>query len=330
MRMLRPLLVALVTLSGGAQAQCAGDDLRQSLSQAEAATLQQLVDATPYATGNRWRARKGDEVIHLVGTMHLSDPRLDGPAERLRPVLRDAGALLLEMPSAEQARLMDALAKDPGLVMLTDATLPELMPEDAWQTLAAAARDRGLPAVMAAKMRPWYLSMLLSVPACAQAQMQQQDGLDARLEALAVEYGVPTVALEPFDTTFGIFNAEPLDAQIEMISASLAEQEEGVDGFSTTLAAYFDERAGEMWRLSEILVARSDLYSEAEAAELMARSTEALLSRRNRAWIPVILDGAARQDAPIVAAFGAAHLPGAEGILQLLADDGWTLTREPF
>ncbi|EIE52171.1 polysaccharide biosynthesis protein GumN [Salipiger aestuarii] len=328
--MLRPLLVALAALGGAAQAQCAGDDLRKTLSDDESATLQRLVDATPYAEGNRWRAEKDGEIIRLVGTMHLSDPRLDRPADRLRPVLKDAGALLLEMPADEQARLMTALTEDPGLILLTDSSLPDLMPDRAWQTLASAARDRGLPAAMAAKMRPWYLSMLLSVPACAQAQLQEQDGLDARLEALATEYGVPTLALEPFDTTFEIFNAEPLEGQIEMIAASLAEQEDGENGMSTTIAAYFDEKAGEMWRLSEILVARSDMYTEDEAADLMAQSTEALLSTRNRAWIPVILDTAARHEAPIVAAFGAAHLPGTEGILQLLADDGWTLTREPF
>lgn len=328
--MLRSLLLSLVTLGGAAQAQCVGEDLRETLSEPEAATLQRLVNATPFATGNRWRAEKGGEIIHLVGTMHLSDPRLEPPTDRLRPVLQDAGALLLEMPSGEQAKLMKALTDDPGLIMLTDTSLPDLMPEEAWQSLASAARDRGLPTVMAAKMRPWYLSMVLSVPACAQAQMQEQDGLDIRLEALATEYDVPTVALEPFDTTFAIFNTEPLEDQIEMITTSLAEQEEGENGFATTIAAYFDEKAGEMWRLSEILVARSDMYTADEAADLMAQSTEALLSNRNRAWIPVILNTAAQHDDPIVAAFGAAHLPGTQGILQLLADDGWTLTREQF
>lgn len=324
------LLLALACLGSAAHAQCTGADLRDTLTGAEQAQLDALIDGTPFAEGNRWRAEKDGEVIHLIGTMHLSDPRLDAPAGRLRPLMQTAGALLLEMPAAEQARLTDALTSDPGLILLTDTSLPDLMPEAEWQTLAQAAEARGLPPVMAAKMRPWYLSLLLSLPGCAKAQMARQDGLDIRLEAQATEYGVPTVALEPFDTTFGIFNAEPLADQLDMLGMSLAQQEDGENGFATTIAAYFDEHAGEMWALSEIITARSDLYSPQEASELMAQSTEALLSQRNRAWIPVILSQVHAREAPIVAAFGAAHLPGTEGVLQLLADDGWTLRREPF
>ena len=37
----------------------------------------------PYATGNHWIATRGDQVVHVVGTFHLSDPQMDGIAARL-------------------------------------------------------------------------------------------------------------------------------------------------------------------------------------------------------------------------------------------------------
>ena len=49
-----------------------------------------------------------------------------------------------------------------------------------------------------------------------------------------------------------------------------------------------------------------------------------LMDDRNRAWIPVI--DAAAAEGPLVVAFGALHLPGQNGVLNLLAQDGWTIT----
>ena len=51
-----------------------------------------------------------------------------------------------------------------------------------------------------------------------------------------------------------------------------------------------------------------------------------LLIQRNRNWMPVIADAIAETDT-IVAAFGAAHLIGDFGVLQLLENDGWDLVR---
>jgi uncharacterized protein YbaP (TraB family) len=51
-----------------------------------------------------------------------------------------------------------------------------------------------------------------------------------------------------------------------------------------------------------------------------------LLIDRNTAWIPVI-DAAVTGHQNAVVAVGAAHLPGESGILNLLEQDGWTISR---
>ncbi|GGG80743.1 TraB/GumN family protein [Salipiger pallidus] len=324
-------LLVLVPLAGAAAAQCSGQDLRQTLTAAERTQLEAMTDGMPYATGNRWRATKDGEVIDIVGTMHLSDPRLDGPAARLRPLVEEAGAVLLEMSPEGRDQLMKAMGSQPELILLDGDTLPELMTEDDWQALAAAVSERGLPAPMAAKMRPWYLSMILSMPPCMQAAMAEQNGLDSRIEAMASEADVPVLALEPWDTTFDIFNAEPLEDQVEILIAALAQMKDGgEDGLATTIAAYFDEEPGEMWQFASILMQRSGQYEQEEAQRLMDETNEALLTARNRAWIPVMLEAAEATEGPLLAGFGAAHLPGQDGVLHLLEQEGWTLTREEF
>jgi uncharacterized protein YbaP (TraB family) len=48
-----------------------------------------------------------------------------------------------------------------------------------------------------------------------------------------------------------------------------------------------------------------------------------MINRRNRAWVPVI--SAAATKGPLVVAFGALHLSGSEGVLNLLVQDGWAV-----
>ena len=74
----------------------------------------------------------------------------------------------------------------------------------------------------------------------------------------------------------------------------------------------------------------SDLIAPDEAQTMLDETNEALLAQRNRDWLPVILEAAATTEGPVIAAFGAAHLPGHAGVARLLEEDGFTLTREPF
>jgi uncharacterized protein YbaP (TraB family) len=71
----------------------------------------------------------------------------------------------------------------------------------------------------------------------------------------------------------------------------------------------------------------SELLPEAAATQGAAdfeMMEEEILNGRNAAWIPVIED-AARANPRLVLAAGAAHLPGEDGLLNLLAERGWTI-----
>jgi uncharacterized protein YbaP (TraB family) len=59
-----------------------------------------------------------------------------------------------------------------------------------------------------------------------------------------------------------------------------------------------------------------------------ARMEELLMAARNRAWIPVLTDAAAA--GPVFAAFGALHLSGEDGVLNLLQAEGFTLEELPL
>ncbi|SNS14349.1 TraB/GumN family protein [Antarctobacter heliothermus] len=330
---MRPIFLALTFLglmAGPLHAACDGQSLTPTLTTAERAELDTRLADLPYASGNHWRATRGDAVLHLVGTMHLGEPRLDGPTSRLTPLVEGAGLLLLEMAADEKAALETALATRMDILLLPDKTLPDLLPEAEWQMLADAMRQRGVPPFMGAKMRPWYVSILLAIPSCMKEQLAEADGLDARLERHAVAAGVPARSLEPYETGFKAFADMPFETQMLMVRSALSAPEDGEDLFETMLTAYFAEDHGASQVVLEVLSPRLTPLSEAENKRVFRALDEALISSRNRAWIPVLEDALEETDGYVVAAFGAAHLAGHEGVLQLLADEGFTLERLPF
>ncbi|GAA4220595.1 hypothetical protein GGQ68_000469 [Sagittula marina] len=319
-----------VCLATSVQAQCSGVSLAEGLTEAERAAVNAQLDGLPYATGNHWIARKDDEELHLIGTVHLSDARLDGPTERLSPIVADAALLLLEMNAEDMDVMQQEITTDPAIFMLPDSSLPDLMPEEDWAKLSEAMEARGMPPFVGARMQPWYVSMLLSVPACMAAQLEQQDGLDARLEDAAEAAGVPTMSLEPYDTGLRLFAEIPMDIQLSMIRAALAPPDVNEDLFETLLSYYFAEDHAEGQLVLEAVSARLTALDPEENETVFRAMDDALIVQRNSNWLSVLLSALDDTEGPVVAAFGAAHLSGENGVLALLEGEGFALERAPF
>jgi uncharacterized protein YbaP (TraB family) len=296
------------------------------------------VAAQPFAEGNHWRATKGPAVIDLIGTFHAYDPRMAAIAARLQPLIAAADATYVEATEAELAALQAAVTRQPELAFFTTGpTLPELLPEADWQRLMAAMRDRGLPVVLGAKMRPWMLSTILALPPCAMPAPGETrpEGLDLLVMTAARAAGKPLAALEPWDTALQLFNATPLDEQIAMLRATLPLLPQAEDLFLTMADAYFAERPLRLWELNRQLTldtAAAAGMTEAEALAGFDDFAGLILTDRNRRWIDRLRAETGDGSAPVhlLVAVGAAHLPGETGLAALLAAEGWQLERQPF
>lgn len=318
--------VCLALAATPADAVCTGVDMIAALPEAERSAIEAAADAAPFARGNLWQAERDGQRITLVGTYHLDDPRLAPILQAVEPALTGATRLLVEAGPEEEAALKARIAAEPSLIVNTDGpTLPESLPPEIWQQLSEALAERGIPGFMAAKFRPWYLSMMLSVPPCALSEMSAPHGLDRRLIDRALAAGLPVQALEPYDTVFHIFDALPQEDQLSMITASLAMEESSEDMSATLAARYFAQESRLIWEFTRAETLKLPGYTPERVAREFATMEAAMMTGRNRAWIPVI--EAAAQDGPILVAFGALHLSGDEGVLNLLARSGWTVTR---
>lgn len=323
--------VAALFLAGPAAALCQGRDLLAHLPSMQRAALDRAVANAPFASGNHWRASKPGSTINVIGTFHLHDRRMDARAAGLELVVRAADSVYVEATDAEMQQLQREIGRNPDLLFIprSDATLREALPEDEWQRLAAEMRARNIPPFMAAKFRPWYVTMLLSMPPCVMEEMlARREGLDRLIMDAAEAAAVPIEPLESFDTVFRIFSDMSQAEQIDMVRTTLALADQAEDMFATMTEAYFAQEHRRIWEFSRLQALAAPDADPAEMAADFAFMEAKLLTGRNRAWMDIILPAA--EGRHIVVAVGAAHLSGPEGVLQFLAEAGYRLERLAF
>ncbi len=323
----RFLLAVLVVfgLAPAVAAECRGTDLLAEMPAEVRAGLEAAADAVPFARGNLWQAKKDGKSLTIAGTYHFEDPRHLAALAALSPRLDTARTLLVEAGPKEEARLIRSMKEEPGRMLITTGpTLLERLPSDIWDRLAAAFEARGVPGFFGAKFQPWYATILLAIPVCAMDETARIDGLDSLLIDAALDRDLPVEALEPWDTVFTLFGSFTPEQEIDMLESALAMEAQSAD-LSVTLAdAYFRGESRLIWELTRLYAYDQPGISRAEADAGLALMEDLMMTRRNRAWIPVIEAAAAR--GPAVVAFGALHLSGETGVLQLLQTAGWTIT----
>lgn len=325
---MRILIAILTMLALPADAACDGPDIRDRLSAPDRAAVAAAIAAAPFGQGTQFHAEKDGRQITVVGTMHLYDPRLLPLANRVASRVADSDLLLVEAGPEEEAAMTKAMTADPSLMFMPDGpTLPERLDEPTWQAIAQAVAARGLPAMLASRMQPWYLSLVLAIPPCASADMNAgRKGLDSMIISQAQTADVPIAALEPWDTLFNLMRADPIAVQIDQLRLSLSPADLQQEMFASMLDSYFAGDIAELWEVSRVAPRLIDGIDTAGADALFTASERELLIDRNRAWLPRIAAATNIHDR-ITVAVGAAHLQGQNGILNLLQMDGWAVSR---
>jgi uncharacterized protein YbaP (TraB family) len=178
---------------------------------------------------------------------------------------------------------------------------------------------------MVLRMQPWYVMILLGMAGC-NGTIDPNGGLDMRLIRAAEAAGLPVAAVEPSDTILTLFSDVSRADQIALLSSAIAEVDQTGNALATLTEAYFRGEVRLIWEFTVWQAAQRPGVTPEEVAQEAALMDEVMIAGRNRAWIPVIETAA--EAGPIFVAVGALHLPGEEGVLNLLARNGWQIT--PF
>lgn len=123
---------------------------------------------------------------------------------------------------------------------------------------------------------------------------------------------IPVGGLETLNSQLHIFDSISYEEQLDWIVTSIDSSDEQYTNFDDMVASYL---SGDLNALLN--------YMETNSPEIK-KYDDLFLVNRNTNWIPVIMNEINKQSSFI--AVGAAHLGGPTGILQLLANKGYSIT----
>jgi uncharacterized protein YbaP (TraB family) len=301
-RLLAPLAAALLALLfAGAPARGA--------SPAPAAEPEATPSAnTADSRGLLWKIEDaGAQPSYLFGTIHLGDPRVTALREPVRKSFDRAARLTLEMvPDAA------ALAEFAQAMLFDDATtLERAVGAELYAGVRSAFAARGLPLAGLEKYKPWAVSLILSLP-----KSNAGLPLDLVLHQRAAAQHKPVDGLETPQEQIAVFDDLSATDQRALLEATLREEPHADERLEALVRAYLARDLGRL----RALAAEYDASDPQLHATVMRR----LLTERNRRMVERMQTRLRAGNAFI--AVGVAHLPGRDGILELLRRQGYRVS----
>lgn len=322
------LLVAVfsVTSADAAEDSCTGKNLLTELQQNEPGRYAEAVkeaDATPNGKGVFWKIEKpGLKTSWLLGTMHVTDPRVLNLPPRAQEAHDGADTVVIESDEIlDEKKATASLLMRPDLMMFTDGTTIEklLSPQD-YTRLEAGLKQRGIPLSAVSRMRPWMIASAVALPACEIARKAKGvQFLDQKIAADAAAEGKQVKGLETLAEQLQAMAELPIEFHLKSLIETLELGAKMNDVVETMTAIYLSGDIGmTMPMLKTVSPEGSDESSDYAAFE------QRIILDRNKVM--------AERAAPILAngnvfmAVGALHLPGKDGVIELLRQQGFTVT----
>ena len=305
---------------------CKGTDLMAKLLRDDpAAHADILKQAAAVKNGEAilWKIeREGTPASWLFGTAHLTDPRITDIPDAAKDAFAAAKTVALELKEIRDPQELALASMRHARLMVLPAgqSLWELIP-DADEPLIRG--NVNLPPGAAETLfgyQPWVVAAMLTIPACETAR--QQSGiasLDQVLARQAELQGSELVGLETPEEQLAVFAAMPLDLQAAYLVSVSKLGARTVDYFETLVALYEHRLITAYFPLSLRLEP-----ADKNTGAMMAFVEQDLTAKRNY----IMADRAAKLLASghIFIAVGAMHLPGDEGLVELIRQAGYKVT----
>lgn len=247
-------------------------------------------------------------VSHLFGTIHSEDPRVLALPASVEQAFASARTLVLELDLGKA----QAVAMGQAMLIPSGKDLQSLIGETLYRQSVDAMAERGYADVVVNRLQPWAIVLTLNMPKAETGLF-----LDYVLYLQAIEQGKRVLGLERMEEQLSVFTSLSLDEQVSLLRDTLREHDEFPRIFERLLEAYLQH---DLQALAEL----AEESKKGDDAALQQRFMGKLLDERNLLMVQRLLP--LLEKGELFAAVGALHLPGENGLLALLRQQGMQLT----
>ena len=250
---------------------------------------------------------------YLFGTIHIINAEDYFLPDGFLTALDAADKIVFEIDIADMSDMSVIMGIIPKIMMDNGTTLKDLLSEGDYALITSHFEKMGLPSFMLERIKPMFLSVMASGDINPMGMVSGKvKSYEMEIFQLASSSGKPTGGLETMEYQLDLFDEIPYEAQAKMLVESVKSSKSEDDTFKIMV---------DMYKAQDINAMAQSIKDEAEG---LAQYEDKLLTQRNKNWIPLIM--ADSKEKTVLYAVGAGHLGGAQGVLNLLKDQGVLVT----
>lgn len=255
-----------------------------------------------------WSIQKdGKPVGHLLGTIHSEDPRVLDFSQNFLQKLKTNNIFAMELvpDMSTLARLTEYMHYPPG------TTLESVIGPGRYAALVSALSTYKVPEEFINRMKPWAAMMTLSTP-------PPETGffMDLSISLRASGSGLKVVGLETLEQQLSFLQEMPMTMQLDLLDQAIAEFDQVQQAHDQMVDVYLENNLVGLQALSDqqltgVSDEAGEYFMETGIRDRNLRMAKSLWPylENNRVFIAV----------------GALHLPGDDGLLNLLRRRGYEL-----
>lgn len=255
-----------------------------------------------------WAASKGTKTLFILGSIHVGNKNFYPLDPVIYQQLADSDALVVEvidLESTETATYLKQIAQLARGAKITDG-----LSQNDIDRATILGNKLGIPFSSFLYKKTWYYSMVMTSMQSINMGYQPQWGIDLHLMQRAQQYGLLTIGLETSKQQLDIIDSIPLDASQFPL---LLDELESADRMINQLIQAWSQ--GDLNSI-ELLMKKS--------FETSPDMEHILIQQRNILWQDRLNHLLKTYDNLFVVV-GAGHLPGEQGLVNLLQKQGFNL-----
>jgi uncharacterized protein YbaP (TraB family) len=242
---------------------------------------------------------------YIYGTIHIMPKKQFAISEAITTALKECESLVMEVDiNMDLKTKIDAAQRSmlPNGKTIADITSAENA-QKIKQFCVDSLHWKESKYVRMSRLTPFFLTSII-----LQDLIGKSKSFELELNKLAEKNKMTTLGLETIQMQMDLVNDVPYEEQIKLLLEGLTTNN---SEYNTMLNCYLKQ---DLNKLGELM----------NEAELSPEFNANFLVKRNQNWIPQISKMV--QEKPIFIAVGAGHLPGEQGVLNLLQEAGYTVT----
>jgi uncharacterized protein YbaP (TraB family) len=250
---------------------------------------------------------------YVFGTIHLINEKDFLFTPVMEEAFRVSKAVAFEIKLDDMNNLSSQMSMMMKAFMDGGKTLRDLISKEDYELVQKHFSKIGLPLVMLERMKPMFLSALASGDISPEKMSSGEIvSYEFKLMDKAKAQNKPISGLETMEFQMSLFDSIPYEAQAKMLVDGIKSSDANEDQFRKMVELYKNQDLEGMQRM---------VTGDEEG---FGKYEDILLAKRNQSWIPLMVTAMEKQSTFF--AVGAGHLPGEQGVISLLENQGYTLT----